>query len=616
MNIVKRSAAFVRPYSMRFWTGQVAMICATLAGLVFPFVTKHLIDNLLVDKDAGKILHFVGILAATFMVMHMANYIKDLTLGSLSHKLVRDLRQALFEKLQRLPFAYLDEKGSGPIVSVMTNDINLFQEALASGVVWILTQMLALVGILVMLFRLDFSLTILLAAVAPFMILISIFMGRRVRKTHGKVQEQLGLITALINESIRGFDVIKTYVLRSLAVSDFREENRRAAGESVRAVKIKALNGVLVGVLGTIFILLLIGVGGMHVFEGQISAGDLVAYMVYAEMIIGPLGMLSGLYMEVQKAFAAGNRIFAFLDAQEEHEWPMAYRGNRSTTSGDVVLDEERFVDSMDVLNAENHSVMEKPTEPQKKVTKRGRNLAPGIEYQNVHFSYAQDEPVIHRFDLSVPSGNRVAFVGPSGGGKSTLFKLLLRFYEPQGGSIDLGGVDIRSLGLEELRGRIGAVMQETHLFDRTVRENILVGNPLASDKEVIRAAKAANAHEFIKGMPQGYDTMIGENGARLSGGQRQRISIARAFLKDPEVILLDEATASLDSRSEKLIHHSLNRLMKERTSLVIAHRLSTIKDADKIVLIDSGEIRGMGTHQELFEENAQYRSLCEQQMV
>ena len=467
MNIVKRSAAFVQPYSVRFWIGQIAMICATLAGLVFPLVTKHLIDNLLVDKDAGKILHFVAILAGTFLVMHGANYIKDLTLGSLSHKLVRDLRQALFEKLQRLPFAYLDEKGSGPIVSVMTNDIHLFQEALASGVVWILTQMLALVGILVMLFRLDFSLTALLAAVAPFMILISIFMGRRVRKTHGKVQEQLGLITSLINESIRGFDVIKTYVLRSLAVSDFRQENRRAAGESIRAVKIKALNGVLVGILGTIFILLLIGVGGLHVFDGKISAGDLVAYMVYAEMIIGPLGMLSGLYMEVQKAFAAGKRIFAFLDAQEEHELPLAYLGNRPTASGDAVLKENQLVDSMDVLKAERPSAMGNPVEPQNKSSKRGGNPAPGIEYQNVHFSYAQDEPVIQGLDLSIPSGNRVAFVGPSGGGKSTLFKLLLRFYEPQGGSIDLGGKDIRSLGLEELRGRIGAVMQETHLFDR-----------------------------------------------------------------------------------------------------------------------------------------------------
>ena len=341
-------------------------------------------------------------------------------------------------------------------------------------------------------------------------------------------------------------------------------------------MKLNAVNNLFVGILAGTFIVLLCTIGSLHVADGRITLGDFVAYLIYAQMIIGPIGMLSGIYIEVQKAMAAVSRIFGILDLESEPE------GGHTSEVGSGT----------------------------------GRRNREAVRIDDLSFSYEPGVRILEGISLSIAKGESVAFVGPSGAGKSTLLKLLLRFYESEKGAIRLFGRPLDEYEGSELRGKVAAVMQDTHLFDMSVRENILCGNPEASDRDVERAARAAHALRFIRDLPDGFETRLGENGVRLSGGQRQRISIARAFLKDPAILLLDEATASLDAEAERHIQSSLHRLMKRRTTIAIAHRLSTIRRVDRIFVMSEGTIIAQGTHESLMRECPLYAELCRHQML
>lgn len=570
--IASRAFSFLKPYAMKFTVGQIATLVATAAGLVFPLITRHLVDSLLISKDMSKLLQMLGVLAGVSAVMMIGGYVKDTLLGKISQYITRDVRQRVFEKLQVLKISYYENNKSGEIVSIMTNDINRFQDAISQGLVFVVSQLITLVAVIIMLVRLDLWLTLILIGLLPIVFIIARVMGRISRDASREVQKQLGTVTSFLGEAIRGIDVIKTFVLSRLAVRMFQKENDKVTTDSVRVVKVKAVNGLIIGSIGALFLLTIIGVGAIHVFQDRISIGDLIAYIIYVQMIVTPLGMLSGIWMEIQKAFAAAERIFSVLDAEPEPKNGLAMIPLRQSPKL--------------------------------------------IELKDVTFGYDEAIPVLRGVNLDARKGETVALAGPSGAGKSSLIKLMLRFYGIQGGTIEFHGRSLYDFDPEFVRHEMAVVMQDTHLFDMTVRENLQCGNPDASEREIAKAARQACAHEFINKLPDGYDTRIGENGVFLSGGQRQRIAIARAFLKDPSVLLLDEATSSLDTESERIVQKALKKLMRGRTTIIISHRLSTIKNADRIYVIDHGKIAAVGRHEELQESCAVYKRLCEAQAI
>jgi ABC-type multidrug transport system fused ATPase/permease subunit len=574
-SVVRRAFSYLRPYRGRFWFGQVTTLVATATGLVFPMVSKYLIDSLLDSAGVRSILPYVGAIAASFALLAVFTWLKERTLGSLSHFLVRDLRRAVFDKLQLLPIGYFERTGSGQILSVLTNDINLFHESISRGLIFVINQLVSLVAIVGILVWLDPILTAVLLGVVPAAVIITQLVSKRARIVSREAQRLLGAATSIAGEVIRGIDVVKSFVLSKHATQLFGTENTRATDAAVRQVRLRAASSGITTMLSGIAIVVLVGVGSAHVVAGQMTPGDLVAYLIYAQLVVGPVGMLTGIYVEIQRAFAAVERVFDVLDAENE---PGAL--------------------------------------PPPEATESPSTAGAGVELQDVRFSYPSSEPAVHGVSINVPAGGSCALVGPSGAGKSTLMKLLLRFYDPDAGAILLDGVDISTLPVDEVRHRMAIVMQDTHLFDMSVCDNIRCGLPTASDEEVEHAARSAYAHEFIETLPDGYATQIGENGCRLSGGQRQRIAIARAFLKDPSVLLLDEATSSLDTESEREIQRALADLMRGRTTIAIAHRLSTVQHMDTIVVLDRGAVQAAGSHADLLESNELYRTLCRHQMI
>ena len=584
---LKRAFSYLRPYRSRLWLGQLAMLIASAAGLALPLCSRFLVDALTGKGPASWVSASILALAGSLVVLSLATYLRERLLGMVSQEVTRDLRRELYGKLARLSAPYLEKTSSGELLSVMTNDIRLFQEAVAGGVMYVLTQLASAVVVAFLLVRLDAPLTLTLCAVIPPALLLSRRTGERARSVTQRVQEELGRLTSVVSETIRGLDVVKAFVLRREAQAIFHEQNQRATEDSIRALRIRAGGGALVGLLGGLSLVLVVGVGSLHVARGRISAGDLVAFIVYAQMVLAPLGVLSGIWVDVQRSLAAGRRVFGVLDAETEP----AARALR-------------------------------PRSPESSAPRRSRGAS--LSIRDLWFSYLAKSPdgppardaALRGISMEIGAGEAVALVGPSGAGKSTLLKLLLRFYEPERGTILLDGIPIEEQEIEELRSQIALVMQETHLFDMSVRDNILCGDPAATDLETARAARRAHAHEFVARLPAGYDTHIGENGARLSGGQRQRIALARAFLRRPRLLLLDEATSSLDTESEHRVQRAMRQAMRGRTSLVIAHRLSTVERMDRIFVMSRGRIVGSGTHRELLGRCRLYQRLCRHQLL
>jgi ABC-type multidrug transport system fused ATPase/permease subunit len=571
------------------------MLVAAAAGLVLPLCSRLLIDALTGHRAASLTSWSIAALGASFLILSIATYLRERMLGTVSQYVARDLRRQLYDRLARLSVPYVEATSSGELLSVMTNDIRLLQEAVAGGAMEVITQLVSAVAVASLLIGLDAPLTLGLCGLVPVALVASRWSGRRARAVTESVQADLGRLTSVVTETIRGLDVVKAFVLRRHAAHIFGEQNERATAGAVRAVRIRAEGGALVGLLGGLSLVMVVGVGSLHVSRGRITPGDLVAYIVYAQMILGPLGTLSGIWVDVQRAVAAGRRVFGVLDAETE---PEALR-----VVGDPTL----------------------PAVSRK--TRRGeRRTASGaaISVRDLWFRY--DPPAggasrlspaaLQGIDLEIAAGESVALVGPSGAGKSTLLELLLRFYTPQRGQILLDGAPLQQIELEELRRDSALVMQETHLFDMSVRDNILCGNPEAGEVEATRAARRAHAHEFVARLPEGYATRIGEHGARLSGGQRQRIALARAFVRRPRLLLLDEATASLDTESERRVQAAMRRIMRGRTSIVIAHRLATVQHTDRIFVMDRGRIVSSGTHEDLLEKCPLYARLCRSQLL
>ena len=566
-NILK----YAKPYIKSLIFAFLCLALTSLINLVLPLIVRNMINavivlknNEMLDSLAWDLIIIIGLQAA-FAVTH--NYI----FGFVGHRMTTDFRIEFFSHIQSLSLRFFQERRVGEILSRMSNDISVIQNALVTIPVALLRQSITLLGALAIILYLNWKLTGLILLILPPLMIFARVFGRRLKVFSEKLQDQLAQAVVVLEEVMSSIKIVKSFTREPYERNRFQEKIETAFERAVDKLKISAFFGPFI--LGLTFLVsaLLIWYGGYQVMQGATTPGELAAFFLYALIIAGPIGTFVRLYTQIQEARGAIQRVYEILDTE-----PI-------------------------VQNPENPVSLE--------------NITGSIQFENVSFGY-QDTGVIHDVSFDVLPGQTVALVGPSGAGKSTIIKLLLRFFDPNSGTIRLDGHDIRTLDRKSFLSQIGLVPQETLLFGGTVRENILYGKLDATEAELEEAAQKANAHEFITNMEKGYDTIVGEKGTKLSGGERQRIAIARAILKDPKILVLDEATSSLDNRSESLIKEGLETLMAHRTTFIVAHRLSTIHKADQIIVLDKGCIVETGQHENLMNNEGLYHTLYTMKML
>ena len=566
MKNYKRLLAYIKPYLGRLGLAVICIIIASGANLYLPWIIKDMIDKVLAEKNMAMLNVISVSIVVVFAIRGFFYYWQSYLVSYIGQRVVVDVREVMFRKFQRMPMAYFDKHQTGETMSYITNDVGAIQAALVDNLIEFFTEAAILVGSIVLMLYIDWKLTLLTLITVPMVGYAMKIFGRKIKRSGTLIQERIADITALLQESISSIRVVKSFVREDYEIKRFRAENLLNFQAVMKNVQLTSLLTPTVEFLAAVAVTLIVWFGGYEVVQGIMSAGSLVAFLTYAVNLANPVKRLSRIYGRMQQAMAAIDRIFSVLDMKE-------------------------------TVNDKPNAVTLPKVEGK-------------VSVENVTFSYDDQHNALENVSFEVSPGQMIAFVGPSGAGKSTIANLIPRFYDVNDGAIKIDGYDIRDVTINSLREQIGIVPQETLLFNTTVLENIRYGKLDATDEEVIAAAKAANADTFINELPNGYQTLIGERGLNLSGGQRQRMAIARAMLKNPQILILDEATSALDTESEKIVQAALDELMVGRTSFVIAHRLSTIFSADQIFVIDKGRICEHGTHAELLKLGGVYSNL------
>jgi ATP-binding cassette, subfamily B, bacterial MsbA len=554
------------PYKKALYVGAFCLIIASLTNLAVPLYIKKLVDVVMVEKNMALMNNLTLSIAGLFLLQLIFstahNYLFDLT----EKRAITDFRIKLFKHLHTLSLSFFVKRRTGEIVSRMTNDITTIENIVTDLPATLLQQSIRLFGGIIIITYMNWKLTCLILVLAPVLVLFARTFGRKLKKLSTEIQDKLATSTTILEENISCIQVVKSFVRSKLENERFGNAVEDSFQSAKKRVIISSFFGPSIGFIAFSTSLILLWYGGREVILGEISPGELIAFILYATIIAGPMGSFARLYARMQEGVGASKRVFEIL-----------------------------------ALEGEVRDLPEAKPLPR---------IEGKIELDDVHFHYRDDQEVIQGISFTVEPGQTIALVGPSGAGKSTLVQLLHRFYDPIKGEIRIDGFPLKSVQQSSYWQQIGIVPQETILFGGTILENIEYAKPGVMKEEVIEAAKAANAHNFIMETPEGYETIVGEKGIRLSAGQRQRIAIARAILKNPRILILDEATSALDNESELLIQDALERLMKGRTSFIIAHRLSTIHNAERIIVLDKGKIIESGNHAQLMEEEGLYHKL------
>ena len=566
MKNYRRLLRYLRPYVWPYFT--IAMVCmagysATSGAL--PFLVQRVIDDVFAQKDKTSLFYLPFLIIGVFAFRGLVNFGDHYLTAYVGLRIINDVRDGLNRHLQSLSLSFFQRHPTGTLISRVTNDVSLVRSALTDSVASLIRDTTSLLALIVVAFLKDWVLATIAFVVFPASVLPITRMSKKIKRFTKRGQVAKGNLTNLLQESIQGNRIVKAFGMEKYEIDRFQEENQRVFKQSIRGSRTQAVVTPAMELLASLAIGAVVWYGGSSVIAGGRTQGEFMAFMTAMFLMYQPFKHLTRTYTTIQMGLAGAERIFEVLDEESE------------------------IKDRADAQPISGFSRM--------------------IEFHDLSFGYG-DELVLNNINLKIRAGEMVALVGMSGVGKSTLADLIPRFYEVTSGKITIDGADIRDVTLQSLRFQIGMVSQHTFLFNDTVRNNIAYGDPSKDMDHIVAAAQAAYAHDFIMALPQGYDTMIGELGMRLSGGQRQRLAIARALLKDAPILILDEATSSLDTDSERLVQEALENLIVRRTSLVIAHRLSTIRKATRIVVLVDGSIVEEGTHEELLARKSEYSRL------
>jgi len=560
----------IKPYIPYLILILILSLIRLLTSLLYPYLTKYIIDSI-VNGNVDSLMFFLTLFMGVISVMCIAGFGRIYAIAYVANKFLYDLRYRMFVHLYRLKLDYFSKEETGSIVSRIINDVNTIGSSIASGIIDLVIDLISLGGAIFLMYSLSPDLTIVLLSLIPLILISTYVFARRARKAYSKTRRKIAEITGKITQDIEGAKVIQAFPQRKqFNLEEFKRIARETFEAYIEAAKSAFFIAPTLGIISAIAYSIIIWYGGLLVYWGRTTIGTLIAFLNYISGFFRPLSTLATFYGTIQSALAAGERIYEFL-----HE------------------EVETFNEGIELENVKGEVV-----------------------FENVTFGYEKDTPVLKNVNIRVKPGEIIAIVGPTGAGKTTLINLLMRFYEPWSGRILLDGIDIRKIKLESLRRNIGLVLQEPILFSGTVMDNIRIANPKASEEDVIRIARELGIDDFIKRLPNGYNTKILEEGKNLSMGQRQLIALARALLANPRILVLDEAVSSVDPYTELKIQTAISRIVKGRTCIIIAHRFSTIKIANRIVVIKNGRIVEEGTHRDLIERKGVYAKLYSIQVI